>query len=99
MTLQTLEVRIKGKNQHVPALAVGSRFVIKTGRLLKLATVHDEQWLEADPVPEPEALLKQIREGGFKADIFAFSQRLPKTEPDYRYRLSWDNVAAIRIIN
>jgi hypothetical protein len=99
MKLQTLEVRIKGKNRQVPALSVGNRFVIQTGRFLKVATVHDEQWLEADPVPEPEALLKEIRQSGFKADIFAFSQRLPKTDPEYGYRLSWDNVAAIRIIN
>jgi hypothetical protein len=60
-----------------------------------MAVVHDENWVAGEVVKDPEAALAQIKEQGLKADYFTFPQRLPDVEPKYKYRMEWDNVAAI----
>lgn len=93
MSIQKIEVRISGKEMMVPALPVGNRVVIRTGKWLKLATVQDELFLEGEPVNDPETFVREIKAGKLNADVFAFSQMLTNTEPKHRYFHEWDNAA------
>jgi hypothetical protein len=95
----SINISVRGKWIEVPALNVDGKNVIVTGRWLKMASIHDEEWLETE-LEDPESCINRLKEHrlkDLKADIFTFSQRLPDTRPIYPYAIEWDNVAAIRI--
>jgi hypothetical protein len=92
-----LEISVKGDWVKVPSLQVGDKTIVIRGSWLKIASVHDEAWLETeleDPAHCVE-LLKQQKSPELKADIFTFTQKLPATEPKYGYSMEWESVAAI----
>ena len=99
MEADTLEISVKGQWKTVPALDVGGRKVIVTGRRIKVAVIHDDDWLEGD-IEDPEQCLMMIKEchsNGLKADIFTFTQKLPAVHPKYTYPMEWDSIAAIQL--
>ena len=90
-----IDISVKGHWTSVPALSIADRLIVFKGRLLRIARVHDEEWLEtelADPGRCIKALKAQ-RRGGLHADIFTFSQKLPATEPKYEYFAEYDSIA------
>ncbi len=95
MQANYVEISIKGRLIKVPAIEFAGNTIALSGSWLKTAQVRDEDWLESEAVTDPEACLERIRRAGLAADLFTFVQRLPRTEPHYRYHLEWDNVAAI----
>lgn len=69
-----------------------TEFVVK-GRIFRIAAVKDEADLD---IPEPIAVLDLIRtREADRFDLFTFGQRLPDTEPKYRYPMEWDRIAAL----
>jgi hypothetical protein len=99
MAANSLEIRERGKQINVPAMEVSGTNVIVTGRWIKIASVHDEEYLE-NGLQDPEFYINRLKEQGskdLKADIFTFTQSLPDTKPRYPYPVEWDNVAAIRL--
>jgi hypothetical protein len=44
---------------------------------------QDEFWTEGDVLCDPELAIRKLKEARFDADIFAFSQKTPGTEPRY----------------
>lgn len=91
------EILVRGQRVRVPAAEIGGATVICKNGWLKVASVHDEEYLDADPVTDPESTVKALRASHLKADIFTFTQRMPDLIPRYRYHLEWDNMAAIPI--
>jgi len=91
------EIRIKGKNVHVPAVQIQGRTIITNGRLLKMATVQDEDLAEGEIVADPESFVRQLQKLGLGADIFSFPEKLPNTTPRYGFYFEWDNLAVIPI--
>ena len=92
-----LRISVKGNWVSVPALQVNGKTIVVKGKRLKIASVHDEAWLETE-LEDPELcvkLLKEQKSAELKADIFTFTQKLPSTEPKYSYPLEWESVAAI----
>jgi hypothetical protein len=92
-----LEISVKGDWVQVPALQVNGTNILVRGRWLKVASVHDEAWLEAE-LEDPELCIKRLKEkkaGAFRADIFIFTQKIPAITPKYSYPLEWESVAAI----
>jgi GNAT acetyltransferase-like protein len=99
VTDYTVEISRMGKWITVPALKVGENALFTSGRWIKKAVVHDEDWLEGE-LEDPELCVKRLKERGLhrlRADIFTFSQKPPKTVPQYRYPMKWDSVAVIRL--
>jgi hypothetical protein len=95
----SLEISVKGKWVRVPALKVNGKSVIVTGRWIKMAAIHDDDWSEGE-LEGPEECIRRLKERGshcLRADIFTFAQKLPTGARQYPYRLEWDNVAAIRL--
>ena len=93
----SIEVSSKGKWIRVPALQVYGKTLIVRGKGVKIASVHDEEWLETE-LENPDLCVKRLRErDGFSADIFTFTQMLPATQPKYSYPVEWDSIAAVHL--
>jgi hypothetical protein len=70
--------------------------IVVKGRGLRIASVHDEEWLETE-LQDPELCIKTLKaqgRGGLRADIFTFMQKLPATQPRYDYPLEYESIAA-----
>src|SRR5690349_4035620 len=68
------EISWRGKLVKVPAVEVEDRTVLVLGKWLRIATIHDEVWLEGDGVRNPEAAITKIG-GALPADVFTFAQK------------------------
>ena len=100
-TNDSIEISLKGKWVRVPALEANGRAIIVMGRWIKMAVVHDEEWLETE-FEAPELcvkMLKEQRSPNLRADIFTFRQKIPGSLPHYNYPLEWESVAATRTAN
>lgn len=95
ITVNSFEIRIKGKSVSVPAYRIGDCLIILKGRALKIAEIFDEYWLEKYQLPDPLRLLDEIRKGPLKPDLFTFAQRVPARDPQFDLRHEWDNYAVI----
>ena len=62
---------------------------------MRLATIHDEEWIEGEPITDPEIFVSSIKETA-RADIFSFARPLPACEPCYPFHFDWDNAAIVR---
>lgn len=76
---------------------VGNSSLLVTGRLLKIAEIHDEVWREPDAAGNPEAVANDLKKSRIRADIFTFAQPLPETLPKYQHYMEWDNFAVVPI--
>jgi hypothetical protein len=88
------EINVKGKRVAVDSIVIDGKPIVVTGNLLKIARIKDE--LCDDGVQNPESIineLKRIR----RADIFTFDQKLPESEPKFKYYFEWDNFAVLQI--
>jgi hypothetical protein len=95
----SVEISVKGKWVRIPTLGVNGKAIVVRGRWIKVAVIHDEEWLETE-LEDPELCVKKLKEQGshgLRADIFTFSQKPPAMLPKYRYPMEWDSVAAIRL--
>ena len=97
----TIEISVKGVWVKVPALRTKQTTIVVQGSWLKVASIHDEAWLETG-LEDPELCMKLLRDlepRGLHADIFTFSQKLPATVPQYTYPVEWDSIAVIPLIS
>lgn len=98
--LTNVEVSVDGMWHTIPALDINGMAIITRGRRLKLASVHEEEWLEK-ALDDPESCIRILKdrafERAFPADIFTFSERPPVTRSRYDYYSEPDSVAAIPI--
>jgi hypothetical protein len=64
------------------------------GSLVRIGYLDGEgyQFLE-----NPELALRTLRESNCRIDVFTFIQKLSDPSPKYKYRLEWDNVAALPV--
>jgi hypothetical protein len=100
MTGNSIEISVGGKWVRVPALDAGNgKTMIVTGRRIRVAAIHDEEWLETE-LEDPELCVRKLkdqRSPELRADIFAFTQKLPATLPKYGYHMEWESLAAVRL--
>ena len=95
---KSVEISVKGKWMRVPALDVNGTTIIVKKKLVKLAVIEGEEWLECE-LENPELCVRKLKERphGLRADIFTFAQKLPGTSPKYKYPMEYDSVAAIHL--
>lgn len=96
MENSTVNVSVKGRISSVPAISVQNRKIVVTGRWLKTAIVHDEEWMPGKTFYDPEKAVEQLMQHQPRPDILCFAPSEPELERDYPYRFEWDNVAIIR---
>jgi hypothetical protein len=73
---------------------VGDRDIRIEGRLIRTARLDGEKYRFLD---DPAPIVEGLRKSGKRVDVFTFLQRLPETEPKYKYAMEWDNFAALPI--
>jgi hypothetical protein len=73
-----------------------TRRLVVSGRLIRTASIWDEDWIEGEPVPDPDAFIRALRKDRL-ADIFAFSPALPHTDRLYHYPYLNENHAVVRL--
>ncbi len=99
MPQNLLEISVKGKWVKTPSLQLDGQKLIVTGRWVRIASLHDEDWVENE-VKNPEECIQELRRSQlFHADILAFTQKVPETTPKYNYPLEWCSVAVVRTSN
>jgi hypothetical protein len=75
-------------------VAVGANAkLILEGRVIKVASIHDEFWIDPEELPSPAAAIATLKAANMKADLFTFTQTLHDGEPNYDYHREWDNLA------
>ncbi len=94
----SIEVSVNGKWVRVPALEINGKCLVVRGRRIKMAVVHDEEWLETE-LEDPELCVKKLQEQrspALRAHIFTFTQKIPGSPPQHDYPMEWDSIAAAR---
>lgn len=87
-------VSVRGRQRFLPSVPVGENAtVVLKGRLLTIGEVHDEFWLRAKDIPEPEEIVGILRRARRVPDLFTFTQKVPDVVPRHPYLLEWDNLA------
>lgn len=97
--LKKIEISEMGQWITVPSLELLGKHIIVKGRCLKIALIHDEEWLDTE-LASPELYIERLKAAkaqGFSADIFTFAQKLPPAPPKFSYAVEMDSVAAIRL--
>jgi hypothetical protein len=97
MSIDRVEILVRGKPLTVPAAQVGDRTVMVTGTWIKVASIHEEKILGNEAVKDPVVFIKHLKQQRLQADIFTFAQTIPETIPKYDYPFEWDNAAAVPI--
>ena len=99
MTGHTVEITMGGKAVKVPALDVNGKAFVVTGKWMKIAAIHDEDWIEEahEDLESCISALKKHNANHVGADIFTITQRVSDTMRPLPYHVEWESVAAIRL--
>jgi hypothetical protein len=98
MAKNAIDISIKGKWTSAPALFVDGKTLVAKGRWIKVASIHDEAWLETE-LDNPDEFVERLKlqqSNNFFADIFTFAQKVPATAPKYHFPMELDSVAVAR---
>ena len=95
---ETIPISVGGKWIDVPVVRVNGQDIIIKGGRIKIASLHDEDWVENE-LADPEACIRACKErtGPSRADIFAFSQKVPDIVPRYSYTMRSRSIAVTHI--
>jgi hypothetical protein len=95
MNNPSAKISVRGKMVDVPLIRIGDIEIITHGRHLKTASIRDEDYCESDPAENPAQLIELFKSAGGSADIFTFSQRITRPQPEFDFPLHYDNAAVI----
>ena len=95
MALKQVEIRVAGKSTLVPAAEVCGHTVIAKGGFIKTASVLDEKLTVGELVPDPSAMVAELKQSGLPADVLTFFQRPPDVTPRFQLHLEWENYAVV----
>ena len=87
-----------GTQQAGPTMTINGKRITIDGKLLRIAQLDpwfQQEWFE--DVENPEMLIDALQKSKHLPDIVTFWQRLPDTEPTYRYPMEWHSIAALPI--
>ena len=91
------EIRVQGRDTNVPSIRVCNRTVIAVGSWLRVASVHDEFFVEDEIVPEPDQFIAELKQWSVKPDLFTFAQKISDLTPRFGFHLEWEDFAVIPI--
>jgi hypothetical protein len=97
----SIEISQGGKWVRVPAVNIQGKNVITVGRLVRMAVIHDEEWLETE-LDDSKACVSELTgrdPHGPLADLFTFTQKPPAVAPRCDYPMELDSIAAARTTN
>jgi len=68
--------------------------VLIEGKVVRVARLDAEGY---DFLDKPDEVRHTLQSCGPRIDLFTFIQKLSEGEPKYRFRMEWDNMAALRV--
>lgn len=94
---RSIDISVRGKWHKTPAFEANGQTIAITGRWIKIAALHDEEWLEQELL-NPEGAVRKLREDRNlpRADLLTFAQKIPSVMPRYGYTMEWESVAVAR---
>ena len=95
--LERTEIRVQGKDVNVPSIRIRDRTVIAVGKWLKVASIHDEFFVEGEIVPEPDEFIAELKCWNLKPDLFTFAQKVSDLTPRFEFYSEWEEFAVIPI--
>ena len=95
MNVEAMQIRIRGEDVSVPALATKQYTLVSIGRWLRTAQIFDEELVEEARFPDPYAAMEALRLGGLPADIFAFARPFATRVGDVEFPKVIDNLAVV----
>jgi hypothetical protein len=97
MSVNMVEIRVRGKNTMVPSVDIDGRTLIAQGRWVKTAFIRDEHFTADKAVEYPEAFVAALKKSGLRADVLTFFQRPPNLQPKFSFPIEWENYAAVPV--
>ena len=55
------------------------------GKWLKVASVHDEFFIEGEIVPDPAEFVTELKHWNVKPDLFTFAQKISDPTPRFEF--------------
>ncbi len=95
MNIEPLEIEVRGQKTKVPSAKLDGCTVFATGSWLKTAQLFDEELIESGHFPDPRAVVSQLRDGRFPADVFTFARPGEAAAEQYEFPSEWDNLAVV----
>jgi hypothetical protein len=74
--------------------SIAGREISVNGRLVRIGSPVGDRF---DYFEDPVAFVAEARKASAPVDVFTFVQPLPATEPQYPYRVEWDNFAVLPV--
>jgi hypothetical protein len=91
--VEHIDVADRGKTIRIPSVVVDGRRVTVKGRLVKLAGILDEEFVEGELVNDAPSFIGKVLKKGLRPDIFMFPQKIYEPTPKYPYTFDLDNAA------
>jgi hypothetical protein len=95
MNNSSVNITVKGKWVEVPALHVDGKTVVCTGKWIRKAELHEEEWGQFEPPGDVTSFVAKLKSQKPDADYFTFAQTVCDVEPRHSCYMEWDNAAAI----
>lgn len=97
ISIGRMEVSVRGKWVTVPAVGVCGNQLAVMGKWVRVASLHDEEWLESE-IANPEVCIRELKQMARPcADIFTFIQKLPAVDPKYDYSMERVSLAVAEV--
>jgi hypothetical protein len=88
-------VSVKGRLVPAPSFAVQNRSVVVVGRVLRVAQLHEEDWIEAQAIADPDGFAAAVRAARVPADLLTFLQPLGTAWPATALHRETEDAAAV----
>lgn len=75
-------------------IGIGVGELLVRGRLVRVARLASDGF---DSLDDPVTILTKVRSAPSAIDVFTFVQTLPRTQPQFKYPMEWDNFAALPV--
>jgi len=92
-------VRIRGVPRKLDAMRVHDHTFVISGRFAKTASLRPGNKVWMEDVEDPAGVVSVLKSSPLKIDILRFWQRIPDTEPKFKYYKEFRQIAAIPISN
>src|SRR4051794_8187803 len=77
------KIAVNDKQSRDAGPLVCNRRVVVSGKIVRVASIHDEPWIE-DPLPdEPQSFVDGLRSTAIGADLFTFTETPHFSEPRF----------------
>lgn len=90
-------VRFKGEPVQCDAVRINDQTFFLSGKFLRTASLRRDKDEWQEDVKNPDAVIQGLKTCGSRVDLFKFWQRIPETEPKYRYYKEWRDIAVIPV--